>query len=861
MTVRPGTTPSASPATHQTGSGGDRYKWIALSNTTIGMLMATVDSSIVLISLPAIFRGIGLNPLTSSNTSYLLWMLMGYMVVTAVLVVTFGRIGDMFGRVKMYNLGFAIFTAGSLAASLTYFGGQPAALYLIAMRIVQGVGGAIIMANSTAIITDAFPERERGMALGINSVAGIAGSFIGLVAGGLLAAVDWHLIFYVSVPIGLFGTVWAYLKLREVGTKDGGKLDWPGNLLFGIGLIAVLVGITYGLQPYGGSTMGWHSPVVLSFLIGGVALLIAFVVVESKVPEPMFDVRLFRMRAFAAGNIASLLSSVGRGGLMFMLIIWLQGIWLPLHGYSFESTPLWAGIYMLPLTGGFLVAGPISGRLSDRFGARPFATGGMIIAAVTFGLLMLLPANFNYLTFWPLLLANGMAMGLFAAPNTAGVMNAVPVNRRGAASGMRSTFQNAGMTLSIGLFFTIMVAGLSGSLGPALSHGLTAQGLSPAAAAKVASLPPVSVLFAAFLGYNPMKTLLGPALSGLSAAHQATITGPAFFSDLISAPFHHGLVIVFTFAGIMCLVAAAASWLRGSAALASAQAAELAAQSAVAEPAVAAANPAANGSTAPGTNGVTVPLQSTTTITAGNEAGTTAAVAGGALRQATPDRAPGTLPLVVTVSASFGAGGDQIARAVAAELGLPFIDRAIPGRIARELGLQATAHIEPDGHADSAVVRSLIDLIGVSFGISGIQDGPADGEREFKETTDAVLQTVAADTGGVILGRAGAVVLADRPNALHVRLDGPAAARAERVRASGLAEDSAWEQMRRTDHARTAYVRHLYGCDPTDPKLYHLVLDSTALSLDSCVAVITDAARGLADGQPAGARQLAATDR
>ena len=546
------------------GAGRDgSYKWTVLVNTTIGTLMATIDSSIVLISLPAIFRGIGMNPLTTSNTSYLLWMLMGYMVVTAVLVVSFGRIGDMFGRVKMYNLGFAIFTVGSLAASLTYFGGTSAAVYLIAMRIVQGIGGAMIMANSTAILTDAFPAGQRGMALGINSVAGIAGSFIGLVAGGLLAAVDWHLIFYVCVPVGVAGTLWAYLKLKEVAKGEGGRLDLPGNILFGAGLIAVLVGITYALQPYGGSTMGWGNPLVLGLLIGGAATLAGFVLVELRTPQPMFDLRLFRIRAFTAGNIASLLSSVGRGGLMFMLIIWLQGIWLPLHGYSFEDTPLWAGIYMLPLTGGFLIAGPASGFLSDRFGARPFATGGMIAAAATFGLLMLLPVNFGYPWFALLLLCNGIAMGLFAAPNTAGVMSAVPPNRRGVASGMRSTFQNAGMTLSIGLFFSIMVAGLSASLSASLSHGLTAAGLAPATAARVAALPPVSVLFAAFLGYNPMRTLLGPALQTLSPARQAAITGHGFFPALISGPFHHGLSVVFTFALVVCLVAAAASWLRG----------------------------------------------------------------------------------------------------------------------------------------------------------------------------------------------------------------------------------------------------------------------------------------------------------
>ncbi len=541
------------------------YKWMVLTNTTIGTLMATIDSSIVLISLPAIFRGIGLNPLTPSNTSYLLWLLMGYMIVTAVLVVTFGRIGDMYGRVRMYNLGFAIFTVASLAASLTYFGGPTAALYLIVMRIIQGIGGAMLMANSAAILTDAFPENQRGTALGINSVAGIAGTFIGLVAGGLLAVVDWHLIFYVSVPVGVAGTLWGYFRLQEVAKRQGGRLDLPGNILFGAGLIAALCGIVYALQPYRGASMGWQNPMVIGFLAGGAAMLTAFVVTELKTAEPMFDMRLFRIRAFSAGNFASLLSSVGRGGLMFMMIIWLQGIWLPLHGYDFESTPLWAGIYMLPLTGGFLIAGPISGALSDRFGARPFATGGMLGSAATFGLLMLLPVDFSYLWFALLLLLNGLCNGLFAAPNTAAIMSSVPASRRGVASGMRSTFQNAGMTLSIGLFFSIMVAGLSSSLHASLTHGLSAAGLPAAAAAKVANLPPVSVLFAAFLGYNPMKTLLGPALGALSPARQAVVTGHGFFPSLISGPFHHGLAIVFTFALIMCLIAAAASWLRGSA--------------------------------------------------------------------------------------------------------------------------------------------------------------------------------------------------------------------------------------------------------------------------------------------------------
>jgi MFS family permease len=541
-----------------------RYKWTALSNTTLGMFMAALDSSIVLISLPAIFRGIKLDPLEPQNIGYLLWMLMGYLVVTAVLVVTFGRLGDIFGRVRMYNGGFVVFTVASIALSLTPWTGAAGAMWLIVMRVVQGVGGALLMANSTAILTDAFSSEERGMAMGVNMIAAIAGSFIGLIVGGILADIQWRLVFWVNVPVGIFGTVWAYAKLKEVGVKTRARLDWWGNITFAAGLIMILVGITYGIQPYGHHTMGWTSPWVLFELIGGVALLLAFCLLETKVEDPMFHLDLFRVRAFSMGNLASLLGSIGRGGLQFMLIIWLQGIWLPLHGYSFESTPLWAGIYMLPITVGFLLAGPVSGWLSDRYGARPFATGGMALAAVSFGLLMTLPANFGYPGFAALLLTNGIGFGLFAAPNTTGIMNSVPARQRGAASGMRATFMNCGMVLSIGVFFSLMIVGLANVMPHTMYNGLVANGVPPQTAHAVASLPPVGSLFAAFLGYNPMQKLLGPRVLGaLPASNAAHVTGKAFFPQLISGPFIHGLRIAFTASLLMCLVAAAASWLRG----------------------------------------------------------------------------------------------------------------------------------------------------------------------------------------------------------------------------------------------------------------------------------------------------------
>jgi MFS family permease len=540
------------------------YKWVALSNTTLGMLMATINASILLIALPDIFRGIHIDPLAPGNTSYLLWLILGFIVVMAVLLVSLGRLGDIYGRVKMFNLGFAVFTAFSILLSVSWMHGSAAALWLIVMRVGQGVGGALLFANSSAILTDAFPHDQRGLALGINSIAAIAGSFIGLVLGGVLAPVSWRLIFLVSVPIGVVATWWAYHSLRELGERHVARIDWWGNLTFAVGLVAVLVGITYGIQPYGGHDMGWTSPWVLAALIGGTAVLVAFCAIELRVEDPMFHLELFRIRAFTAGNVASLLAAMGRGGLQFILIIWLQGIWLPEHGYDFAQTPLWAGIYMLPLIAGFLVAGPASGWLSDHFGARPFATGGMLIAAASFVLLIVLPVDFAYPWFALVLLLNGIGMGLFASPNSAGVMNSLPPNQRGAGAGMLATFMNTASVLSIGVFFTLMIVGLASALPSTLDHGLVAHGVPAADAARVSHLPPVATLFASFLGYNPMQTLLGPhVLGGLPPGQAQELTGRSFFPQLISGPFHTALVYAFVFAIACCLVAAVASLLRG----------------------------------------------------------------------------------------------------------------------------------------------------------------------------------------------------------------------------------------------------------------------------------------------------------
>jgi MFS family permease len=542
----------------------DRYKWIALSNATLAVLLATLDGSITIIAMPDIFRGIHLDPLIPSNSFYLLWMILGYLVVTSVLIVSLGRLGDMVGRVKIYNLGFVIYTVASLLLAIDWLDGAHGALYLIIMRLVQGVGGACLLANAAAIITDAFPSHQRGMALGINNIVGVSGTFIGLVLGGILAPIDWRLVFLISVPVGIAGTIWAYVGLRELSTPKRARVDWAGNVTFALGLVLLMVAVTYGIRPYGDSAIGWGSPRVLALLAGSLASLVAFVTIERRVQDPMFRLPLFRIRAFTFGTLSTFLSAVSRGGLMFMLIIWLQGIWLPQHGYDFTETPLWAGIYMLPLTIGLLVAGPTSGYLSDRFGARPFATSGMVLTAIGFGLLMLLPTDFSYPVFGAILFLIGASMGLFASPNRAAVMNSLPRGDRGAGGAMNQTFQNSAQVLSIGIFFTLMIIGLASTLPHTLSAGLQAHGVDPATAHSVGELPPVSILFAAFLGYNPIQHLLGPhALGALSAHDQAALTGSSFFPHLISGPFQDGLHAAFTFAIVACLIAAAASLMRG----------------------------------------------------------------------------------------------------------------------------------------------------------------------------------------------------------------------------------------------------------------------------------------------------------
>jgi len=789
-----------------------RYKWIALSNTTIGVLMASLNSSILLIALPNIFNGIRLDPLLPGNTTYLLWLLIGYLLVTAVLVVSFGRIGDMYGRVRMYNLGFAIFTLFSILLSVTWLSGVAAAVWLIAMRILQGIGGAFLMANSSAILTDAFPEDQRGLALGINAVAAIAGSFIGLILGGLLGPVEWRLVFVVSVPFGLFGTVWAYLKLRDAGHRAPASIDWWGNVTFGVGLVLVLVAITYGIEPYGHSAMGWTNPKVLGELIAGVLILALFTWIETKVPDPMFRMRLFRVRAFSAGNFAGLLASLGRGGLLFVLIIWLQGIWLPLHGYSFAVTPLWAGIYMLPLTAGFLIAGPASGYLSDHFGARPFATAGMIAAAASFALLAVLPVDFAYPAFAALLLLNGLGMGLFTSPNRAGIMNSLPPDQRGAGSGMVMTFQNTGMVLSIGLYFTLIVIGLSGSLAHALLRGLTAHGVPAVAAGRVARQPPVGLLFAALLGYNPIRSLLGPTgiLARLPGPTVASITSRSFFPSLITQPFADGLRGAFAFSVAATLVAAVASWLRGG-------------KYYHVETAPGRVEPTA----APAQR---VPATVTTRISAELCPDDLAEDLARQVRRSREQAISADAPrLVVAISGAFGAGASVLGPIVADRLGLPFLDGSIPAEVAAELRTPVPAAAGHDDRSEEGMERLIATMArGSALYGSGVlqrEDMLCD-ERTFQLATELVLWQMAAQTGGVVLGRGATVVLAGHPGVLRVRLNGPAEWRIAQAAAHyGFDLATARRVQVQTDRARDAYTHHFYGVHPGDPKLYDLMID------------------------------------
>jgi MFS family permease len=541
------------------------YKWTAMSNVVIASLMGSINMSIVLIALPAIFNGININPLNSFQ--YLLWILMGYGLVTATLLLSFGRISDMYGRVKMFRLGFLIFSLASILLFLTPSTGDAGALEIIIFRIVQAVGSALFMANSAAILTDAFPSNERGKALGINTVAVMSGSFLGLILGGILAVFNWRYIFLVSVPFGVIGTIWSYYRLKELSIKAvKTKIDLWGNLTFVLGITLILVGVTYGLIPYGNSPMGWNNPWVIASMVIGLFSLILFPFVENRVESPMFRLDLFKNKSFAYANLAGLLGSLGRGGMMFMLILLLQGIWLPLHGYSYSSTPFWAGIYMLPLTAGILIMGPISGILSDTYGPRWIATGGMVVVTLSFLLLAALPYNFSYLEFGLAVFMMGVGSGMFGSPNSASIMNSVPSEDRGVASGMMYTIMNTAFTASMAIFFTIVIVGITQRFPEAMTSSLASIGavhLAPV----LSKIPPTAALFSAFLGYNPVNAILANLPSSFVALIPSstlnTLTGTTWFPSTLANAFVPSLQTSFYIGAILSAIAAILSALRG----------------------------------------------------------------------------------------------------------------------------------------------------------------------------------------------------------------------------------------------------------------------------------------------------------
>ncbi|UTB31849.1 MAG: MFS transporter [Methanobacterium sp. ERen5] len=540
-------------------------KWIVMLTVVVASLIGSINMSIMLIALPAIFNGIQINPLNSFQ--YLLWMIMGYSLLTATLLLSFGRLSDIHGRVKMFRLGFLIFTAASVLLSLTPSTGDAGALEIIAFRMIQAVGAALFMANSAAILTDVFPTNELGKALGINTVAAMSGSFIGLVLGGILAILNWRYVFLVSVPFGVIGTFLSYYKLKEVSIKAvKTKIDIWGNSTFILGITLLLIGITYGLLPYGSDPMGWSNPWVIISMVLGFLALIAFPFVEKRVEDPMFRFDLFKIRMFRYGNLAGLLSALGRGGMMFLLIILLQGIWLPLHGYNYESTPFWAGIYILPLTIGMSIMGPISGILSDKYGSRLIATTGMVVCTITFILLAALPYNFNYWEFGLLVFFMGVGNGIFGSPNNASIMKSVPPNERGVASGMIYTLMNTGFTVSMGLFFTVLIVGITQRFPAEMTSSLVSIGASNLAPL-LNNIPATSALFSALLGYNPIGSILAslpaPAVTNIPPATLSTLTGTTWFPTTFATAFMPSLQISFYMGALLTGTAAVLSALRG----------------------------------------------------------------------------------------------------------------------------------------------------------------------------------------------------------------------------------------------------------------------------------------------------------
>ncbi|MGC8538648.1 MAG: MFS transporter [Candidatus Micrarchaeia archaeon] len=537
------------------------YKWTVLTNTTLGVIMSALNANIVMISLPTIFRGLGINPFAPGEFVYLLWILMGYGIVLATVLVTFGRISDIYGRVRMYTLGFIIFTVASILLSIVPDNSQNfGAALLIFFRMIQAVGGGFLMVNSTALLTDSFPVNQRGEALGLNQSAFIAGSVLGLVMGGLLASYNWHLVFIVNIPFALAGTIWSIFKLKKMHKRANVKIDYWSNITLALGLVLISLGFTYVLVPYGNSQMGWSNPLVLLAFVLGIMLIILFVFVEKHVTEPLFNLMLFKIRAFSFGNISLFFNALARGAVMFLIIIWLQGIYLPMHGYPYLQTPFWAGVYILPLMIGMVIIAPISGHLTDKYGARIFATAGMLIVALSLFLLIFLPYNFNLLEFELIIFLNGLGNGFFASPNTTAIMNSISSDDRGAGNGMRMTLSNIGSTISMAIFFSITITVFSVGV-PAAMYNAAIKIMPQQTATYLSKLSPSGLLFAAFLGIDPLAAV--KSSGNLSQAALQALSSPTFLPSVIGPSFIIGLRYSLYISIALILIGAVFSALRG----------------------------------------------------------------------------------------------------------------------------------------------------------------------------------------------------------------------------------------------------------------------------------------------------------
>ncbi|MDT7876917.1 MAG: MFS transporter [Sulfolobaceae archaeon] len=508
-----------------------KSKWIALSNTSIAIFIAFANYNMIIIALPQIFNSLRFNPTAPDALGYLIWLILGYMIVTSSLVVTFGRISDLKGRAKLYSLGFLIFAISSGFLSTVNGYGDSAVLEMIILRLFQGVGGGLLMVNSAAILTDYFPKNELGKALGLNQVSGLVGGVAGLIIGGVLSVINWRYIFLLDFVVGIIGTLWSFKSLRDVQKPIKQPLDIIGNVLFALGITLLLISVTYGLLPYGNQQLGWGNPFVITGLTISFLVIGIFVFVERKVKNPMFDLSLFKVRDFSVANFTNFIASMARQGILLMMLVLLQGIWLPLHGVPYSQTPFWAGLYLIPNMLGFAALGPISGILSDRYGSRVFTSLGLFVSALGFFLLSLLPYDFQLWQFFAISFLMGAGMGLFSSPNMADIMASVPVQKRGAASGMRASLQNTASAISVVLYFSVVITGMAVTLNSSIESALSSYGIH-----LNVNLPAAVAIFSALLGYDPLSSLT----SSLPTSVASHIDTPAFFVTAIAPSFMSG---------------------------------------------------------------------------------------------------------------------------------------------------------------------------------------------------------------------------------------------------------------------------------------------------------------------------------